>query len=84
MPGRELVVEKLVPLPRDAVFAFLSEPLNLEVISPPWLSFRIVGHSTPEDGKGTELTDRIRIHGIPVTWRSRIDDWRPNDSWTSS
>ncbi len=71
--------EQLVPLARDAVFAFFAEPRNLEAITPPWLRFRIVGQSTAELREGTELTYRLRIHGLPLTWRSRIDEWRPTE-----
>jgi ligand-binding SRPBCC domain-containing protein len=70
--------EQLVALPREAVFAFFSDARNLEAITPPWLGFRIVDQSTEEIERGTELTYRLRIHGLPVTWRSRIDEWSPH------
>jgi len=79
MHDRAFTTEQLVPVPRDAVFAFFSEPRNLEVITPPWLRFRIVGRSTLTLEEGTELTYRLCIHGLPMTWRSRIDEWRPNE-----
>ena len=79
MQDRVFTAEQLVPLPREPVFTFFSEPHNLEAITPPWLGFRIVGQSTEKIEEGTELTYRLRIHGLPVTWRSRIHEWRPNE-----
>lgn len=79
MQDQVFTAEQLVPVPRDAVFALFSEPRNLEELTPPWLRFRIVGRSTEKVEEGTELAYRLRIHGLPVTWRSRIDEWRPNE-----
>jgi hypothetical protein len=79
MNDRVFRAEQRVPVPREVAFAFFSAPTNLEAITPPWLRFRIVHQSTPELGEGTELVYRLRIHGLPLTWRSRIDDWRPNE-----
>jgi ligand-binding SRPBCC domain-containing protein len=79
MQDRVFIAEQLVPLARDAVFGFFSDPRNLEAITPPFLGFRIVGQSTAEMREGTELTYRLRIHGLPMTWRSRIDEWRTNE-----
>lgn len=69
----------IVPLPRDRVFAFFAEPGNLEAITPPWLRFRIVERTTPGIELGTELTYRLRLHGLPLTWRTRIEVWQPSD-----
>ena len=77
MRDQIFTTEQLVPWPRDAVFSFFSEPRNLEAITPPWLRFRVVGQTTAAIERGTELTYRLRIHGLPVTWRSRIDAWEP-------
>ena len=71
--------EQRVPVSREVAFAFFSAQTNLEAITPPWLRFRIVHQSTPELQEGTELIYRLRIHGLLVTWRSRIDEWRPNE-----
>ena len=56
MRDRVFTAEQLVPLPRESVFGFFSEPRNLEAITPPWLRFRIVDQSTPRIEQGTELT----------------------------
>ena len=79
MPDRLFETEQLVPLARGSVFAFFAEPRNLEAITPPWLRFHIVDQSTGCVEEGTELTYRLRIRGFPVTWRSRIEEWQPND-----
>ena len=82
--GRTRVFEtaQLVPRPRAEVFAFFSDPDNLERITPPWLRFVVLGASTPEVGEGSELDYRLRIRGWPVRWRSRIVEWRPGDRFT--
>jgi len=71
--------EQFIPVPRTEVFAFFATPKNLEAITPPWLRFRIVRQSTPEVQKDTELTYRLRVHGLPMTWKSLIEQWRPNE-----
>lgn len=79
MTDRLFTTEQYVPVSRDRVFAFFSTPHNLERITPPWLRFRIVHETTPEPREGTEFTYRLRIHGLPCTWRSRLELWRPNE-----
>jgi ligand-binding SRPBCC domain-containing protein len=67
--------EQFVPVPREQVFAFFSTPRNLEAITPPWLKFRIVHESAPQPGEGVEYTYRLRMRGIPMTWKSRLTEW---------
>ena len=74
---RVFETEQLVPRARSEVFAFFSDARNLESITPPWLGFRILGQTTPEIVEGTELTYRIRLHGIPLKWRTLIAAWEP-------
>lgn len=81
MQDRVFTAEQSIPLPRATVFAFFSNPRNLEPITPPWLNFRIVGQSTAAIEEGTELTYRLRIHGLPLTWRSRIEEWRAGEAF---
>ena len=71
--------EHWVPQSRNAVFAFFSDPNNLESITPAWLRFRVVDQTTEHIEEGTEFTYNLRIRGLPVTWRSRIEEWLPNE-----
>jgi hypothetical protein len=66
-----------LPHPRDAVFAFFAAARNLERITPPWLSFGVL---TPEPitmEAGTLIDYRLHVHGIPLRWTSRIEEWDP-------
>lgn len=71
--------EQLVRRPRDQVFPFFSDARNLERITPDFLHFRIAGMSTPQVGPGTLIDYRLRLHGLPVGWRTRIEEWRPEE-----
>jgi ligand-binding SRPBCC domain-containing protein len=63
--------------PRDEVFPFFSNALNLEEITPAWLRFRIVSKLPIQMHEGVEIEYRLRIRGIPIRWRSRITSWDP-------
>lgn len=65
----------VLPLPREAVFAFFADPRNLERLTPPWLAFRIL---TPEPlpvGEGAVYDYTLRLHGLTLCWRTRITAW---------
>lgn len=78
---KKLTREIILPAPIDSVFAFFSNARNLERITPPWLHFRILSQSTPEIGEGTIFRYRLRIHGVPVFWTSRIERWKKNEAF---
>ncbi len=61
----------------EEVFAFFSNPRNLEAITPPWLRFRIVAVSSDRITTGTQIDYRLRLRGVPIRWRSRICVWEP-------
>lgn len=71
-----LSVERVVEADQEHVFAFFAEPRNLERITPPWLGFRIVGEP-PIMRRGALIDYRLRLHGIPLRWRTEITDWSP-------
>jgi ligand-binding SRPBCC domain-containing protein len=75
--GFELHADQWVPQPPDAVFPFFADPLNLERLTPPFLHFHVRRRTTPEVGEGTLLTYTLRLHGLPVLWRTRIESWEP-------
>ena len=67
--------QRLAGAPED-VFPFFADARNLERITPGWLGFRVL---TPgvEMGAGALIEYRLRLHGIPVRWRTRIELWEP-------
>jgi hypothetical protein len=71
-----LYAERSLRVDVERVFAFFAEPRNLELITPPWLRFRIVGEPPPL-AAGTLIEYRLRLHGIPVGWQTEIATWRP-------
>lgn len=66
-----------VDRPLDEVFAFFAEAHNLERITPPWLRFELLGDGPVEMGVGALIDYRLRVHGIPIRWQSRIEEWEP-------
>lgn len=74
---REFTTSQLLGRPLDEVFAFHAEPANLERITPPFLRFRIVTPPPIEMREGAEIEYRLRIHGVPVRWVTRITAFEP-------
>jgi ligand-binding SRPBCC domain-containing protein len=78
---RVLERSQLVPVSIERAFAFFSDPWNLAAITPPWLRFQIV--AAPQDlAQGALLLYRLRLFGIPISWRTQIGEWRPPRSFT--
>jgi ligand-binding SRPBCC domain-containing protein len=69
----------VVDLPQsiDSVFAFFSEAINLERITPPELHFEIVSPLPISIQSGTQIDYRLRLFGLPFHWASRITQWDP-------
>jgi ligand-binding SRPBCC domain-containing protein len=61
----------------DTVFAFFADPLNLEAITPPLLSFAVVTPAPIAMGVGTFIQYRLRLHGVPMRWDTLIQAWEP-------
>ena len=79
MKPRVYTTTQTIAMPREEVFAFFANPRNLEAITPPWLQFRIVGQTTETVCENAEFTYRLKVHGIPLTWISRISEWVPGE-----
>lgn len=66
-----------VPHPPAVVFPFFADAQNLQELTPPWLSFRILTPRPIAMAQGTRIDYRIGIRGIPVRWQTRIARWEP-------
>ena len=64
---------------REVVFEFFSDAFQLEKITPPWLHFSVQTPRPIEMRTGTLIDYRLRLHGIPIRWRTRIALWEPPD-----
>jgi ligand-binding SRPBCC domain-containing protein len=72
-------LEQRLPQPPEEVFPFFAEAGNLERLTPEWLHFRVLSQSAGAIGPGTLIRYRLRLHGIPIRWLTRIEEWRPGE-----
>jgi ligand-binding SRPBCC domain-containing protein len=63
--------------PIGEVFAFFSDASNLELLTPPWVNFRILTPQPIHMAVGTQIQYRLKLRGLPVRWESRISVWDP-------
>lgn len=77
MAGFALSVQQWVPLPRSDVIAFFADAFQLESLTPQWLQFRVLTKSPFEMQTGRLIDYRLRLHGLPVRWRTEITAWEP-------
>ncbi len=65
-----------VPGTLNDAFAFFADAHNLERLTPPHLNFTIERVSGPM-AAGATIDYRLRLHGIPMRWRTLIETWEP-------
>lgn len=70
--------EQLVRRDPQEIWEFFGDAHNLEAITPTFLGFRVVTPRPIAMGEGALIDYRLRLHGVPVRWRTRIDVWEPH------
>ena len=73
-----------VPRSRPDVFALFSDAFQLERLTPPWLNFRVLTPGPIEMQSGRLIDYQIKLHGIPIRWRTKITNWEPPHRFTDS
>ena len=75
-----------IPLrhPHPEVFEFFASAENLNLLTPPWLHFSILTPLPIEMQRGTVIRYRLKLHGIPVRWDSKITEWKPPFRFTDT
>lgn len=70
---RNTVIKKNI----EQLFDFFSKAENLNSITPPLLGFKIITPLPVEMKKGTIIDYKIKLNGIPFSWRTEITKWDP-------
>jgi ligand-binding SRPBCC domain-containing protein len=75
--GYLLSTRLLVARDLETTFGFFADAGNLQRLTPPWLDFSILTPQPIPMRRGALIDYRIRVHGLPVRWRTEIAEWAP-------
>lgn len=64
---------------RHEVFEFFADAANLEKMTPSQLGFTILTPQPIEMKKGALIDYKIKLYGLPMKWKTVIDEYEPED-----
>ena len=77
--AKNVFVRKItIHAPVSTVFAWHAKDGAINRLTPPWAPLSLVARKGRGIDKGVEVTFRIKIFGIPMTWESRHIDYKKN------
>lgn len=79
-----LIRDQWIAKPRNRVFPFFSKAENLEKITPPFLKFKILNTTQNPIEKGTLIDYKLNVHGLPIKWRTEIEQWEPESKFVDN
>lgn len=71
----EIFQQQWIPHKVEDIFPFFCDEKNLEALTPPLLNFKVIGKTTPTIEKGTLIDYRLKVHGVPTKWQTKIVEW---------
>ena len=79
---QRFIQEQWIPKNREEIFSFFSAAENLEKLTPSWLNFHILSQLPLQKIEQGSLIDyRLKLHGIPIRWRTLIESFDPPHSF---
>jgi ligand-binding SRPBCC domain-containing protein len=75
----ELKRQVFIPAPISDVFSFFGNAENLNLITPPWLYFKILTPRPIQMKKNALIDYSIKLLGLRMTWKTEITTWEPPD-----
>ncbi len=79
-----LEADQWVPRPIEEVFEFFSDAYNLECLTPSLLRFKVLTPAPIDMHPGTLIDYKLRVHGVPLRWRTEITEWDPPHSFVDT
>lgn len=83
-PRYLLAQRTVIPAPLEEVFEFFARAENLGAITPAAMAFRMLSPAGEAMHTGREIDYAIRVGPVPMTWRSRIEEWKPLEGFADS
>ena len=76
---KRLVQYQWFSMPKPELFSFFKDEKNLEKLTPTFLGFKVLSKSTDDIQKGTIINYTLKVHGVPLKWKTEIEEFEPND-----